>query len=220
GPAEGGSVVAQGRRILLSASQIRAGAGPTETYERLEQRIENEAGLRAASQVKIDFDPTFESVVLHFVTVRRGGESIDRLDLGTARLVEREPQLEAQLYDGRQSLVLFVADLRVGDVLDYAYSVIGSDPTLGGKLADMVFLGSGEPIARRHARVVMPPQRALHVSSGGPGGTQNPAVASANGQTTYTWDLRDCPAWPADGDLPTSYVPLPFVVVSEFASWN
>lgn len=114
--------VANGLWYLLYDHQVRVEDRAQDTYSRWVQKITNESGLNAASQVDISFDPSFETLTIHSVVVRRGSEVFDRLDRGAIRLVQREQNLDAQVYDGRVSAVLFLRDLRVGDVIDYAYT--------------------------------------------------------------------------------------------------
>jgi transglutaminase-like putative cysteine protease len=228
-PAEGASggastdTLSHGRRLLLFDEQVRLGRGsaPTERFERWSQQIVNESGLDAASQVKLEFDPTFESLVVHALTIRRDDQVLDRLDLEAARLIQQESNLDAQVYDGRQTLVLFVSDLRVGDVLDYAYTRRGADPTLGGKVAEVVGLGAPEPIARLRVRLTAPRERPVHWSLGGPPQAgQTPAESATDALTTYAWDLRDSPAIPLEPDTPGWYGSMPFASFSDFASWQ
>ena len=57
---------------------------------------------------------------------------LDRLRPEQIKVLQRETQLESQIYDGRLSVVLLLEDLRVGDVLEYAYTLRGQNPVLDG----------------------------------------------------------------------------------------
>jgi hypothetical protein len=91
---------------------------------------------------------------MHSVSVRRGDARIDRLDESAVRTTDREPNLDAQLYYGRQTAILFVQDLRIGDVLECEYTIRGRDPTMAGHTASVFVLGLNEPVDRVHARLV------------------------------------------------------------------
>ena len=176
--------VANGLWYLLYDHQVRVEDRAQDTYSRWVQKITNESGLNAASQVDISFDPSFETLTIHSVVVRRGSEVFDRLDRGAIRLVQREQNLDAQVYDGRVSAVLFLRDLRVGDVIDYAYTLGGSDPTLRGRYADAVVLGAPETIAHLYSRLLLPQTTPLRFARRGPPpsvGSSDPAVRIVGG---------------------------------------
>ena len=214
---------ANGTATLLFDHQVRVGSGKHERFARVVERIVNESGLQSASQLDVAFDPSFEALTLHSVTVRRGGETLDRLNRGAIRLVQREKDLDAQVYDGRVSAVLFIEDLRVGDVVESAYTVAGADPTLGGRYADALFLGAPKGIARVHHRVLLPKARRVLFAALGPavpGKSASPATRDVGDETEYVWDWLHVPAFPIERDAPPSFQPLPWVEVTEFASWN
>src|SRR5262249_40560897 len=77
-----------GTRYLVLDRQIRVGA-TVETSAHVAQHVTNEAGLAASSQVVIGFDPSYQSVALHYVRVRRGSDVLDRLDTKAIKVVQR-----------------------------------------------------------------------------------------------------------------------------------
>ena len=157
-----------GREVLLYERQVSVGNGHQETFVRHVQRITNESGLQLASQVDIDFDPSFQSLTFHAIRVRRDGQVLDRLDRSAIRLVQREKNLDAQVYDGEVSAVMFLSDLRVGDLIEVAYTLAGADPTLQGRYADAFPMGADEPVRHLFARLLVPSSRHLQLSSRGP----------------------------------------------------
>ena len=67
---------------------------------------------------------------------------------------------------GQQTAVLFIEDLRVGDVLEYAYTIRGANPALGGHYSSRFTLESDSVVERELFRVVWddptPLQQRLH----------------------------------------------------------
>jgi transglutaminase-like putative cysteine protease len=210
----------QGRRNLLVDRQVRVSAG-SQTYRRVVQRIVNESGLMSASQVKVEFDPSYQTLTFHSVVVRRGAEVLDRLHREAIRLAQREANLEAQVYDGEVSAVLFVDDLRVGDIVDASYSIEGADPTLGGRFSEAVALAGGEPILELRQRVLIPRSRHVSLTNIGPEAEfPSPSVRDAGDSVEYLWDLSHVRACLVEQDMPLSYQPFPVVEFSEFSSWQ
>jgi transglutaminase-like putative cysteine protease len=226
-PSSAGAVDAQtaganGIRYLLYDRQVKVADQRREAYTRLVQQITNESGLQAASQVDVEFDPSYEKLTLHAVVVRRADEAFDRLDRSALRVVQREKNLDAQIYDGRLSVVLFVPDLRVGDVVDYAYTIGGADPTLDGRYADTLLLGAPAPMSRLHVRVLVSRGRPVRFVTMGPDAdvVATPVERPDGTETEYVWDRSDVKAFPLEADAPPSYEQLPWVEATEFKDWQ
>ncbi|MET0388586.1 MAG: DUF3857 domain-containing protein [Polyangiales bacterium] len=213
--AEGGS------QCLLYDRQVRIVAHKEVSYTRWVRRILNEAGLQDSSQVTIDFEKD-DRLVLHHVTLWRDGQPLERLNMSAVRVAQRETRLEQQIYDERQTAVLFVSDLRVGDVLDYAYSIERVDLTAGGRYADGLLLGIGEPVARLHIRVIAPTDEPVQYMWHGRDRERAPLPEkrSIAKNTEYVWDLYDRPAVAIEAGAPPSHDPLPWVQLSQFRSWS
>ncbi len=213
-----------GREYLLLEKQLRLGDHTEDAYVHVAHRIVSSVGLQSSSQLEIEFDASYQSLDLHSIVVRRDGTALDRLVPADVKVVEREPNLERQVYDGRKTAVVFLSDLRVGDVVDYAYTIHGADPTLEGKFATMLPLGAPEPVHRLRIRVLVPEGRTLHVATHGDTGqadpTLEPAVQRAAGVMEYSWDRSDLPAYSTEPDAPAWYRPFPWVELSEFSSWR
>jgi hypothetical protein len=210
-----------GSRYILFDQQTRVGTGSVDVFTHVVREVSNEAGLQSLSQLSIETDATYQTLIFHSLVIHRGKETLDRLALESLKLVQREPMLEAQVYDGRQSAILFLADLRVGDVVEYAYTHRGADPSLGGRFAGGVLLGMPFPVDRIHARILIPRGRSLRTAPQGPplDPPAPPHVEERDGFTELTWDRRDTPAYIVENDAPAWYDPLPWSQVSEFASW-
>ena len=69
-------------------------------------------------------------------SVVRDGKRVSQLDPAAVRVIEKEDESEERIYDGERTALLFLNDVRPGDVLDYSWSLEGSNPLLGGKYDD------------------------------------------------------------------------------------
>jgi hypothetical protein len=224
-PSRSGSsfTAAAGRRYLLVDRQVHVGAANVERYTHLSWQIVNESDLQDSSRIEMNFDPTFETVVIHSVVVRRGDEHFDRLDRSALRVAQREPNLEEELYDGRKSAMLFIRDLRVGDIVDWACTVRGLDPTLDGKYVDTLQVGLSAPVLHMRTRVLLPANRHFDLSLHGPDSTAaelRPERHESAAGVELTWERRDVPAYRVEDGAPREYSALPFVQISEFTSWH
>jgi hypothetical protein len=116
-------------RLLLFDQQVRCGRGGSERYLRIARHLINASDLENASRIKVTYDPTFQTARFHEVTLLRGNQRVNVLAASGIRTAQRESDLDRQIYDGRKSAILFVPGVRVGDTLEYAFSIAGNDPT-------------------------------------------------------------------------------------------
>src|SRR5262249_26173600 len=90
----------------------------------------------SAGQISIPFVPQYHKLKLHVVRVLRKGVGLDRTAASTVRFLQRETALEQGVYSGEVTASVLVSDLRVGDTLEFAYSLHGQNPVVGGKFVE------------------------------------------------------------------------------------
>jgi len=210
---------ANGRQVLLWDTQVRCTAQGDERYVRFAQRITNAGGLAAAAQLTVEFDPTFQTVTVHNVVLHRGPTLIPSLDLGSVKVMQREPRLEQQIYDGRRTAVLFVPDVRVGDVLEWDFSTKGRDPLLGGRCVTALGLGASEPVARLRARLSAALGSKIVTTVHGT--DEKLELTHESGvEAVYQVSRVHVPAYRDEPDAPPWYEPVPWLQVTDFDSWR
>lgn len=203
--------------ILLFERQTRVGEEEVETFQRLARRIVAQPGVEAASQVAIEFDPTYQRLDIHSVRIRRGAEEIDAFDPEAIRLLQREMELEYGIYDGTFTATLLLEDVRVGDVVDYAFTVRGQNPVFAGRYLDYLWTEGLHPYRHLRFRLLWPRGRDLFIKDHG--GGVAPAVRDVGKHTEYVWELRDTEPVVPDSDLPDWYYWYAWTQLSEFEDW-
>lgn len=94
-----------------------------------------------AGNLSIAWNPAHGAPTVHMIRVHRDGQVIDVLQTTKFEVLRREDQLEAMMLNGVLTAVLKVADLRVGDELEVAFTTRVNDPTLAGQDAGLLMLG-------------------------------------------------------------------------------
>lgn len=94
----------------------------------------------AAGNLAISWNPASGSPVVHSIKVYRDGAVVDVSKSTSFEILRREDQLEVAMLDGALTAVARVPDLRVGDELEFSYSVRHNDPTLGNVDSGVLFL--------------------------------------------------------------------------------
>jgi transglutaminase-like putative cysteine protease len=210
--------VSGGTEYLLLDRQVRVDGAMIEAYNHVAKRIANDAGLEGASRVSVDFDPSYQSLVLHAVRLRRGHRTLDRLAPDQLKVIQRETDLEYQVYDGSLSAFIFLEDLRVGDVVEYQYTLRGANPVLEGRYFDSFTVDWSVPIHHLRERLLWPSGRRLLVRNHGT--TLQPVVRQVGEATERVWERRDLPAINPDGEVPGWFDSHGWVQLSEVPSWS
>lgn len=216
GGADGGS----GAVLRLVDHQYRVAGGRTEHYQRRVERVVSAAGLENAAQLQLNFEPTYQSLVIHYIRIQRGAQVINALRPREIKIIQNEDELRDKLYNGELTALAFLNDVRVGDVIDYAYSVNGDNPVLGGRFAAIYYLGDAQPVERLRHRLLWPAGRNLYFRADG--ADVQPAVQPLGAETEYVWERRNAPKFEqakSEDRLPNWYNPYPQVQLSDFADW-
>jgi len=206
-----------GRLYLLVDHQVTIGAAMVE-YHRFAWTPLSTAGVQNASEIQVHFDPSYQRLVIHHVRLLRGGKDVFSFRPADVRVIQRETDLDEQIYSGELTAVVFLRDLRPGDTLDYAYSLEGSNPILGGAFDDELALSFDSPVRVVRHVIHAPEATTLHIAPRHT--TESPRVETDGGWRTYTWEARDVEAPDVDDDEPGWFDPDPRVEVGTFGSWG
>ena len=202
---------------LLTDHQVRVTDRGVVEYFRRVRKVLSPTAVQNASEVSIDFDPSFQRLVLHEVVLVRGAARVNQLDLAGVRVIEKERDADQDIYDGSLTALLFLNDVRPGDVIDYSYSLEGSNPLLGSRYADEFDFSSQFPVRVMRHRVIAPASRTLHWRASL--GTK--PVAERHGNEQFlTWERRDVVAENVEDDTPEWYDPWETLQVTEYSTWH
>jgi transglutaminase-like putative cysteine protease len=216
-PAPRGTVPG-GARWWLADEQVRLDGDVPQDYRRTVVEVVSDHGLDTASQHDLEFDPTYERITLHDVRVTRDGVSTSRLASARIQVLQRETDLDSQVYDGRKTLSISLPDIRRGDVVEWAWTLSGRNPVFGAHRFGDAEMQWTAPVLHLHRRLLAPAQATLHVASIGGGAA--PATRVVGSLRETVWDRRDVPAIHPDEDTPPGYDPYASIAWSDFDSWG
>jgi uncharacterized protein DUF3857/transglutaminase superfamily protein len=204
--------------FLLVDDQVRRGPAGLEHYQRMARQVLATSGIDDASELRIDFDPEYQAVTLHEVVIRRGAERRQALRPSEIKIIQREAELDRRIYDGRLTAVVFLHDVRVGDVIDATWTIRGQNPVYAGRSALGFDLGWGVPVSHLSVRVLWPEDRPLAVRVHGE--APAPGRTVRRGEVEYRLERRPATAVAEESDLPNGVDPFPWVEFSEWSSWD
>jgi transglutaminase-like putative cysteine protease len=215
--AERARQVSDGYYNLLNDNQDRP-APPLEVrYDRQAYKVTDRSGLEAAARIDIVFDPAVDDVVLHHVRIWRDGRAQDRLAGLNIQVLRREKDLDKGVFDGRKTAHIELPDVRVGDIVDYAYSLETVDPQLTGTFQGSVSTSWGAPTELTRYRLLWPHGAPIDIRKFA--GAPDPVVTPGPDRDVYEWRVVDAAPHDKENDAPTWYDQYGRVTVSSMTSW-
>ncbi len=210
------SPVPNGVDYLLVDRQVDV-ASETAVY-RCTYRICSQEGLQNSSNLIVEFDPSYQKISYQFLRVWRDGVARDALAGAEIKLIQQEKDLALNMYNGRVSALIMIPDLRVGDVVDYAFTRTGGNPVFGGKYVDEITAAWSMPVRWEHVVITVPADRPLRHRDEGKVPLKF-RMTRAGGFLRYEWQGKDLPPVVADPDTPAWYPTYGYIDVSEYADW-
>jgi hypothetical protein len=193
-------------------------ADEAETYSHIVYRIANASALQDGAQISVDYDPEYESIDFHYIRVIRAGKTTGRLSLSAIKTLQQERDLDRHLYNGQFTALVMLDDIRVDDVVEYAYTRRGRNPIYGGRFHDTVPVRWATPLRKIRISVFNEPGRTISAKQHG--AVSLKAEGFTQGSTIeQRWSASDLAAIEPDSELPRWYNPYPFLQFSEYTAW-
>ncbi len=208
---------AAGVYYLLTDDQDRFGH-TVERYEHVAVRLLSTEGIGDVSDLSIGFEPSYQHLTFHYVRVLRDGVVRNVLDPRAITIAHVENDADARMYDGRVEATFHIPDVRVGDVVEWAFTVTGWNPVLRGQVLDTLPLAFDVPIERLRERLLVEHGRALALQKVGT--ALEPSRRRVGNWDEYAVNLRAVASRDLDGQTPGSYDPGPAIRFSSFFGWN
>lgn len=187
-------------------------------YSHVAYRISNVDGIQSMSDLSVSVDPSYQKLRFHFLRVHRGGKIIDALAGHEFESFRSESQSDRYLYNGSITHRIHIKDIRVGDVVEYAYTRSGINPGLGQRFCEEVTLDFSMPLRQHYFSVLTPSTRPLKIRNSH---MERAKVATLNegNFTRYIVNRTDIPAVKEDPYIPSWYSPYQQLSFSEYNSW-
>lgn len=187
-------------------------------FQHFAYKVISPAGLQAATTITIAFDPAYNRVILHSVKIYSGRSVREILPGAEIKVIQREDRSEWNIYDGRKSIIIFLKGLKIGDIVDYSFSLIGDNPIFDGKFCASYDVGWSDPVQKSYIRLLVPRDRKISIRNFG---TEIAPVISDQGAVReYAWTTTDLNPVYSEGETPSWYDEYPYIQVSEFATWR
>ena len=210
--------ISTGIYYLATDTQIKISGKNKEVYRHYAIKVINQTGIEHVSQILIDYDPAYQSVLLHSIRIHRQNHLINQLKPDQIRILNREENLERQVLDGGKTVCIILDDIRENDVVEYDYSINGSNPAFGGLFYRNLYTQWSVPVNSTFFRLIWPKARKLYIKNHLE--TAKPVVQPGDKFTEYTFQKENISPILSDKDLPIWFNPYPYIQFSESESWS
>jgi transglutaminase-like putative cysteine protease len=210
--------VEDGRYYLLEDSQIRVTDTGEDYYYRQVSKVLDRSGLEDSAQRNITFDPSSQQLVLNKASIWREGKEIDGLDSATIEVLRREDSLEDGILTGERTAVVRLKDVRVGDLVDLAWSWVEPTTLWPGEHFSIHSLGWSVPVGLTRVRILTPDAVKLHTRMRNTG--PEVTLSRIGTMNVSEWRAVDPDPIAEDEKTPDGFDAWPELSVSTIAGWR
>lgn len=206
-----------GLRMVLFDQQVRFDQDGVHAFFRGRYVVTSTQGLRLAG-LSLMWDPSRQTPTVHGAVIRRGDEVIDLLSQAEFEVIRREQNVEQAVLDGVLTAIMQPRGVRVGDELEFTYTITTRDPVLGDHLEHMASTAFPVAIDTAHFRASWPADMPVRIR--GTGMIDLPAPVTRGGWTSVTWTAQNHQPVVVPQDVPTRFTHVRQIELTDYGSWS
>lgn len=191
----------------------------SQTFYHVAKKLISPSSIEFESQVRIDFNPQQNKLKIHTLKIHRGRKVIDKLAKSRFKIIEEEEMADWLIFTEEKALLIFIDDVREGDILEYSYTLETIDPYQSTELQE-IFTFSPNAFAKKiYCRLIANEETEITIRNYQMNIT--PKIQPIEGQLKeWIWEASDVDPIKWENDKPSWYNPHPHVQVSSFKSWK
>ena len=147
----------------LFEEQIRIGKPKVAWFYRTIDEVVTTLAQDDAATVAVDFDPHYEDLKFHHALIIRGDDVIEIPVESRYMLMRREKGFEHSMLDGQWTLGATLPDVRVGDIIDIAFTCEGQPTIFGDRFGPSIWMQGGRYHECRRVRLLNTKGHPLYV---------------------------------------------------------
>jgi len=186
-------------------------------YRHYIREIVSETGIQNGSQISVSFDPTYERLDFHDITVWRDGKPQNRLKVSAFKVIADEKDLSNFIYQGTYSALCILSDIRKGDRIAYSYTITGRNPIFNNKYCSFLYLQYYQTVAHQYTSIVSSSTHKINMKLFND--AAKPVISEVNGLKRYEWESFQIKPAVYDENEPSWYDARQFVQLSDFDNW-
>lgn len=188
-----------------------------ERYLHIAYKILTTEGIQGMSDLTFGFDPSYQTISLHAANLYRDGKKTDQL-APPVRTIQREQSMDRYLYDGSVTAIINLTDVRVGDIIEFAFTQKGYNPVFKDHISKKIYLDYNLPYERLFQRLIVPKPRNLNLQYKHT--DEKPDIVHDENHVEYTWSQSKVAGLITDNNAPDWYDPYKSVTITDFNNWH
>lgn len=209
--------VSDGSYYVLLDRQFDVGERGSDAYSHHAVKVVNASGVDEESEINLHVDPSHETLDIHSLRIVRSGAVIDQLPVARIVALPEETSLQARIYDGSYKINIILSDVRIGDIVEYAYTVHSADLLFPGHFSTTFSVAWSSALHEQHVRVRYPADRTLRYRLAGDEAVPQLSAKGSTRELRFAW--KDQPAVDSDDDQPDWYEPWAYLELSDLDNW-
>jgi len=197
----------QGAEYVLIDTQVLAEHGNYQKYYASSTYLHTNQAVSENSEIHVSFNPLYQKLVLHDVSVVREGKRNKHLKPDNIRLLQREEDLRNGIYDGIVTAIIIIPNTRVGDRVDSRYTITGRNPVYGEKVFGAYTMGWSVDVGFTRIRLLVPKHIAIQTRA------HNAKLKlkkkSKGRYNEYIWQKKSIAGRLDEGDYPAWFTRYP-----------
>lgn len=189
-----------------------------ESYEHYAYKILTSEGVQDMSDLSFDFEPSYQQLILHEIRIIRNGQAINQMPK-SLQVIQREQSLEYKLYNGTKTTIVNLKDVRVGDVVEYSFTLKGYNPVFKGHISRTYYFDTYYSVDISLKRILLPSSTNIRLKNFGKS-TPELVVTESKGTKDYRWTRTKIKATEFEYSVPSWYDNNNMVMLSDFQSWQ
>ncbi len=150
--------------------------------------------------------------------MHRGGQLIDKTNDSKMSILQREEDLESNLYSGDKTVNVILNDIRPKDIIEYDFSIIGDNPIFQNKFFYSFYLNGYYDSKELYYRIIKPKDLSLNINN--LNHSTQPEIIKTATKEELIWDLKDVEGLKSEAATPSWFDPYFKVELSEYFSWG
>jgi hypothetical protein len=217
-PKSRGKVQGQNTEYLKLDAQRYAVGGEFHMFRARSELLHTSQALSEASEISVGFYSDYQTLTIHKLNIVRDGEVISKLDPNNIRLLQQEDDLRSGILNGLVTAHIIVPGTRVGDQLDFDYTVSGNNPVFGDKVFGSYQFGWSLEVGLSQFRLLVDRDKDIDFQLHGI--DLKHKNKKGKQYQEHIWKTKSVDAILDEGNYPSWYVRFPFLEYTEFASWQ
>lgn len=205
-------------RYITSDEQLYIHDKDFQRFRLLRLQAVSDLGRNDVSRLSFYFAPEYQTFNLHYVRRLRAGVATNITQLADIRLAQQEQELDNSMYNGLVSVMILAPDIQVGDTLEVAFTINGTNPIYGDKRFAVFPTNWGIEVDEAYIRIDTDADRPLYTRL--TGSDKSLEKQQTGGRIVYTWQDKQLPEIKDEAQYPAWYDPYGKLEVSEFADWQ